>query len=58
MAKKLNVPEFASEAEEAQWWYDRRDELAEAFEVAAAQGELRRGSAARLARERAAKLAG
>ena len=53
VAKKLDIPEFASEAEEAQWWYDHRDELTEAFEVAGAQGELRHGSAAQIARERA-----
>jgi predicted DNA binding CopG/RHH family protein len=50
---KLKVPKFASEAEEAQWWYDHRDELTKAFENAAARGELRTGSAAKLGRERA-----
>ena len=47
----LKTPKFASEAEEAQWWYDHREELTEAFEDAAARGELHAGSAARLARE-------
>jgi predicted DNA binding CopG/RHH family protein len=51
MADKLKIPKFSSEAEEAQWWYDHRDELTEAFEDAAAQGELGSGSAARLASE-------
>ena len=51
MADKLKIPKFSSEAEEAQWWYDHRDELTKAFEDAAAQGELSSGSAARLARE-------
>lgn len=54
MADRLKIPKFASEAEEAQWWYDHRGELAKAFEDAAARGELRTGSAVRLARERAA----
>jgi len=54
MADKLKIPKFSSEAEEAQWWYDHRNELTKAFEDAAAQGELGSGSAARLAREGAA----
>ena len=54
MADKLKIPKFSSEAEEAQWWYDHRDELTKAFEDAAAQGELRSGSAASLGREGAA----
>ena len=49
MAEKLKVPKFENEAEEAQWWYDHRDDLTKAFEDAAARGELHRGSAARLA---------
>lgn len=51
MAHKLELPKFASEAEEAQWWYDHREEVAKAFEEAAARGELRTGSAAKLARQ-------
>lgn len=51
MADKLTVPEFDSEAEEAQWWYDHREEITKAFQEAAARGELRTGSAARLARQ-------
>ena len=56
MADKLIIPTFASEAEEAEWWYKHRDELTKAFADAAARGELRTGSAARLARERAAGI--
>jgi hypothetical protein len=52
----LKIPKFASEAEEAQWWYDHRDELTKAFEDAAARGELRTGSAARLARGQSAGI--
>ena len=54
MVDKFQIAEFASEEEEAQWWYDHRDELAQAFEDAAARDELRTGSAAKLARSRAA----
>lgn len=54
MTDRLKLPKFATEAEEAQWWYDHREELAQAVEAAAARGELRSGSAARLAREQAA----
>ena len=41
MADKLKIPAFASEAEEAQWWYDHREEVAKAFEEAAARGRAR-----------------
>jgi predicted DNA binding CopG/RHH family protein len=52
MVEKLKLPKFSSEAEEAQWWFDHRDdEVAKAFEEAAAEGKLRTGSAANLARE-------
>ena len=40
----------------AEWWYDHRDKLAKAFEAAAASGQLRTGSAAKLARERGAGI--
>jgi predicted DNA binding CopG/RHH family protein len=53
MANELNIPKFTTEDEEAEWWYDHRDELAAAFEAAAERGTLRRGSAVRLAKERA-----
>ncbi len=56
MADKLKIRKFASEAEEAQWWYDHRDEVTKAFEDAAARGGLRTGSAVKLARERAASI--
>ena len=32
LADKLKLPKFASEAEEAQWWYDHREEVNKAFE--------------------------
>jgi hypothetical protein len=49
LADKLKLPKFASEAEEAQWWYDHREEVTKAFEDAAARGELLTGSAVKLA---------
>src|SRR6266542_3361719 len=54
MAEKFKIPHFESESEEAEWWYEHREELAKAFDDAAARGELRHGLAASLARERAA----
>jgi hypothetical protein len=51
VAYKLKIPEFASEAEEAQWWFDHRDEVTPAFEEAAREGRLRAGSVARLFRK-------
>jgi predicted DNA binding CopG/RHH family protein len=54
MPNQLKIPDFANETEEAQWWYDHRDDLAGAFEEAAARDDIRVGSAARLAREHAA----
>jgi hypothetical protein len=54
MPDKFRVPKFASEAEEAQWWFDRHRQLAKAFQRAAGQGHLGSGSVARIARERAA----
>jgi predicted DNA binding CopG/RHH family protein len=37
----LNIPNFASEKEEADWWYDHREEVSGDFADAAAKGELR-----------------
>ena len=34
MADKLRIPRFPSEADEAPWWFDHRDEVAKAFEEA------------------------
>lgn len=39
--KPQHLPKFASEAEEAQWWYEQRDQLSAKAEVAYARGELR-----------------
>jgi len=35
------IPQFATEAEEAQWWYEQHHELAEKAETAQARGELK-----------------
>jgi len=35
---KLEVPRFGSEAEEAQWWFDHRDETADLMENGVAEG--------------------
>jgi hypothetical protein len=48
----LKVPKFASEAEEAKWWYDNREIVSEEFHKAAKEGRLRRGGVARLLAER------
>ncbi len=36
------IPKFATEAEEAQWWYDNREEIGKDFAKAFAEGRLRR----------------
>ncbi len=52
MADKVRLPKFTSEAEEAQWWFDHRDDkVTKAFEDAAAEGKLQSGSVASLARK-------
>jgi hypothetical protein len=35
------IPQFATEAQEAQWWYEQRHELPEKAEEALARGELK-----------------
>jgi predicted DNA binding CopG/RHH family protein len=47
MEKRI-LPDFKSEAEEAKWWFDHQDELDKDFAQAAAEGRLRRGTAARI----------
>lgn len=39
----LKIPKFATEAEEAKWWYDNRDRVSGEFQKAAKEGKLRRG---------------
>jgi predicted DNA binding CopG/RHH family protein len=41
MEKRI-IPKFASEAEEAKWWFDNQEELDKDFAQAFAEGRLRR----------------
>jgi len=41
MEKRI-IPKFESEAEEAKWWFDNREELDQDFVQAFAEGRLRR----------------
>ena len=38
MGDKVEIPQFQSEAEEAQWWFDHREETARWTEQAVADG--------------------
>ncbi len=49
------MPKFATEAEEAQWWYDHSEELADEMVLAIREGRLGEGSKARSARLQAEK---
>ncbi len=48
----LKIPQFATEAEEAKWWYDNREKVSEEFQKAAKEGRLGRGGVRRLFAER------
>ncbi len=48
----LEIPKFATEAEEAAWWFDNRDRVSEEFQKAAKEGRLRRGGVRRLFAEK------
>ena len=53
MIQKLDIPQFESEAEEAEWWDQHREETAKWLEEAVASGETTNLSAVlRRARER------
>lgn len=45
--KKLQIPEFKNEEQEAQWWAENPDAILAQFESAAAEGRLGRGTTAR-----------
>jgi len=47
MAEKIIVPAFATEAEEADWWFDHREETGRALVAASREGRLGPGSLAR-----------
>jgi predicted DNA binding CopG/RHH family protein len=49
MDEKPKIPDFASEDEEARWWFDNQESLDEQFIKAAAEGRLGRGTVARRA---------
>jgi predicted DNA binding CopG/RHH family protein len=49
MPENRVLPEFKSEAEEAEWWDSHQDEIFSDFEKAAAEGRLGRGTVARKA---------
>ncbi len=44
----LKIPKFATEAEEAKWWYENEELISDEFEKAAKEGRLRTGGARRL----------
>jgi hypothetical protein len=48
----VKVPKFATEAEEAKWWYENEDMIFKEFQKAAKAGTLGRGGARRLFAER------
>jgi len=52
----MQVPKFATEAEEAKWWYENREMLSADFQKAAKEGRLRRGGVQRLLAERGIAL--
>jgi len=51
MADKLRIPTFATEAEEAQWWFDHREETGGALVTASREGRNGEGSIGRRARK-------
>ncbi|HXR39973.1 MAG TPA: hypothetical protein VN776_12795 [Terracidiphilus sp.] len=48
----LKIPSFATEAEEAKWWFENEDLIAAEFEKAAKEGRLGRGGVRRLLAEK------
>ena len=53
MGKKQ--PPFKTEAQEAEWWAKNQDLIANRFEKAKAEGNLGKGTVARMARESASR---
>ncbi|MGD0801457.1 MAG: hypothetical protein ABR906_09090 [Terracidiphilus sp.] len=49
---EMKVPKFATEAEEAKWWFDNQEIVFEEFKKAAKAGTLGRGGARRLFAEK------
>ncbi len=48
----FKIPAFANEAEEAKWWYENQELVADEFEKAAKEGRLRRDGVRRLFAEK------
>jgi hypothetical protein len=48
----FKLPKFANEDEEAKWWYENQELVADEFEKAANEGRLKRGGVMRLFAER------
>jgi predicted DNA binding CopG/RHH family protein len=48
----LKIPTFATEAEEAKWWFENDDLISEEFQKAAKEGRLGRGGVRRLFAEK------
>jgi hypothetical protein len=48
----LKIPAFASEAEEARWWFENDELIFEEFKKAAQEGRLKRGGIRRLFAEK------
>ncbi len=46
MEERLIVPKFATEDEEAHWWFEHQDLMLAEFKRAAAEGRLGRGTLA------------
>jgi hypothetical protein len=49
------IPKFATEAEEANWWFDHREEIADDIVAASREGRLSEGIKARWQRRQAEK---
>ncbi len=47
MEDKLNLPDFATETDEARWWAENQDALAHRFTQAAAKGAVGQGTVMR-----------
>lgn len=49
---KLKVPKFATEAEEAKWWFENDEKIFDEFQKAAKEGRLKTGGIRRLFAEK------
>ena len=52
------IPKFENEAEEAQWWFDHREEISDDIVAASREGRLGEGSRARFQRRMAEQKQG